>query len=112
MKDSSSFSAAERLESLKAGAVAAFAMFLGFGAIVAGNSLMLADRFDVLASLHIEAIDLNFALRGTIALLSGFLFGVTYRYAIRRDVNPQLKSGVVWAFGLVRFRTVGCWIVV
>jgi hypothetical protein len=36
------------------------------------------------------------------ALVGGFLFGVTYRYAIRRDTNPQLKSGVVLAFGLVR----------
>lgn len=102
MKESSSFSVAERLESLKAGAVAAFAMFLGFGAIAAGNSLILVDRLDFLASLQVRAIDLNFAFRGTIALLGGFLFGVTYRYAIRNDTNPQLKSGVVLAFGLVR----------
>jgi hypothetical protein len=27
---------------------------------------------------------------------------VNYRYAIRTDTNPQLKSGVVLAFGLVR----------
>ena len=36
-------------------------------------------------------------------LLSCVLFGVTYRYAVRRDVgNLQLKSGVAAAFGLVR----------
>jgi hypothetical protein len=37
-----------------------------------------------------------------IAALSGFLFGVTCRYAIRQDENPHLSSGVVLAFGLVR----------
>ena len=37
-----------------------------------------------------------------IAGASGFLFGVTYRYVIRRDRNPHLNSGAVLAFGLVR----------
>ncbi|MEG3851094.1 hypothetical protein QT971_27815 [Microcoleus sp. herbarium19] len=102
MKDSSNFSAAERVESLKAGAVAALSCLLGFGAIALANTLILARRWDFLASLQLGQLDLNFATRGTIAFLSGFLFGVTYRYAIRRDVNPQLKSGAVLAFGLVR----------
>ncbi len=102
VKDSSNFSVAERLESLKAGAVAALSCLFGFGAIALGNSLILARRWDFLASLQVRQLDLNFAIRGTIALLGGFLFGVTYRYAIRRDVNPQLKSGAVLAFGLVR----------
>lgn len=36
-------------------------------------------------------------------LLSCALFGVTFRYAVRRDLgNLQLKSGVAAAFGLVR----------
>ena len=34
--------------------------------------------------------------------VSGFLFGMTYRYVIRDDRNPHLKSGAVLAFGLVR----------
>jgi len=102
VKDSSNFSFAERVESLKAGSVAAFSVFLGFGAIALVNSLILAQRWDSLASLQVRAIDLNFAFRGVMALLGGFLFGVTYRYAIRRDTNPHLKSGVVLAFGLVR----------
>ncbi|MEG4799537.1 hypothetical protein QUB63_05210 [Microcoleus sp. ARI1-B5] len=101
MKDSSNFSFAERVESLKAGSVAALSCLLGFGTIALVN-LILAQRWDSLASLQVRGIDLNFALRGAIALLGGFLFGVTYRYAIRRDTNPQLKSGVVLAFGLVR----------
>ena len=102
MKDSSNFSPAERVESLKAGSVAALSCLLGFGAIALVNSLILANRWDFLASLRVREVDLNFAFRGSIALLGGFLFGVTYRYAIRRDTNPQLKSGVVLAFGLVR----------
>ncbi|MHC5829829.1 MAG: hypothetical protein ACYT04_81365, partial [Nostoc sp.] len=39
---------------------------------------------------------------GAIAFFSGLLFGVTYRYIIRSDKNPQLKAGGVLAFGLVR----------
>lgn len=37
------------------------------------------------------------------AALSCAAFGVTYRYAVRRDVeNSELKGGVVGAFGLAR----------
>jgi len=37
------------------------------------------------------------------AALSCAVFGVTYRYAVRRDVeNSELKGGVVGAFGLAR----------
>ena len=31
-----------------------------------------------------------------------FLYGVVYRYAVRNDVNPQLKTGVIGAFAIVR----------
>jgi hypothetical protein len=102
VKDSSNFSPAERVESLKAGSVAAFSCLLAFGSIALVNSLILAQRWDALAGLQVREIDLNFGLRGLMALVGGFLFGVTYRYAIRCDTNPQLKSGVVLAFGLVR----------
>ena len=102
MKDLSNFSAAERVESLKAGAVAALSCLCGFGAIALVNTLILGQWWDFLAGLQVRAIDLNFGFRGLMALLGGFLFGVTYRYAIRRDTNPRLKSGVVLAFGLVR----------
>ncbi|WP_236612411.1 hypothetical protein [Picosynechococcus sp. NKBG15041c] len=37
-----------------------------------------------------------------IAAISGALFALTYRYAIRMDKNPQLNGGVVLAFTLVR----------
>ncbi|WP_414153323.1 hypothetical protein [Nostoc commune] len=39
---------------------------------------------------------------GAVASFTGLLFGVTYRYIIRSDKNPQLKAGGVLAFGLVR----------
>jgi hypothetical protein len=103
VKDLSNFSPGERVESLKAGSLAGLSCLLAFGAIALVNTLILAQRWDALASLQVRAIDLNFGLRGLMALLGGFLFGVTYRYAIRQDVNPQLKSGVVLAFGLVRW---------
>jgi hypothetical protein len=102
VKESSNFSPAERVESLKAGSVAAFSCLLAFGSIALVNTLILAQRWDALAGLQVREIDLNFGLRGLMALVGGFLFGVTYRYAIRRDTNPQLKFGVVLAFGLVR----------
>ena len=36
-------------------------------------------------------------------LVSCFLFGLTYRYIVRRDLeNTNLKAGAVAAFGLVR----------
>jgi hypothetical protein len=45
---------------------------------------------------------LSTAVSLAIAGLSGALFALTYRYAIRQDTNPQLKAGVVLAFALVR----------
>lgn len=101
MNDSSNFSAAERLESLKAGSLAALSLLLAFGLVAIANNLILA-KLPALTTLQTTAIDLNLVVRCAIASISGFLFGVTYRYAIRRDTNPQLKAGVVLAFGLVR----------
>jgi hypothetical protein len=99
---SSNFSPAERIESLKAGALAGFSALLTFGIILAANSFILARQFELLASLQIEEWGWEVGFRGAIALISGFLFGVTYRYIVRQDRNPQLKTGAVLAFGLVR----------
>lgn len=99
---SSNFSPAERIESLKAGALAGFSALLTFGIILGGNSFILARRFELLTTLQIEAWGWEVGFRGAIALISGFLFGVTYRYIVREDRNPQLKAGAVLAFGLVR----------
>lgn len=99
---SSNFTFAERIESLKAGTLAGISLFLAFGAIALGNSLILAQKFESLANLEILALSWDTLLQGAIAFISGFLFGVTYRYIIRQDSNPHLKSGAVVAFGSVR----------
>jgi len=88
---------AERLESLKAGAISAIS------ALVAYSSLALASLWLT----HFQEGEIAWSGTGlgissSIALLNGFLFGVTYRYIIRADQNPHLKSGAVLAFGLVR----------
>ncbi|MBD2346416.1 hypothetical protein [Anabaena subtropica] len=92
---------AERLESLKAGIVGGFA--LGFAFLITSeiNTLVLAKYFPILRSLQI-GVNWPWLLSGAIAGFSGLLFGVTYRYIIRTDENPQLKTGAVMAFGLVR----------
>ncbi|GMH33662.1 hypothetical protein BSKO_01496 [Bryopsis sp. KO-2023] len=77
----------ERIESVKAGAIA-----------LVGGAISLAPL--------IWASGAS-ATSGTLSLLAGLgscgLFGITYRYAVSADVeNRQLKSGVVTAFGLVR----------
>lgn len=92
---------AERLESLKAGILGSFA--LGFAFVVTSfvNTLVLAKYFPTLASLQID-FDWQWWVSGLVAAFCGLLFGVTYRYIIRFDQNPQLKAGGVLAFGLVR----------
>lgn len=89
----SRFTAAERLASLKVAVVGGVVA----GLVTAGLEL-LPDPLNFTASL----ITLNFWLQTAIAGLSGALFALTYRYAIRQDENPQLKTGVVLAFTLVR----------
>ncbi|HEY9859056.1 MAG TPA: hypothetical protein V6D16_06095 [Candidatus Obscuribacterales bacterium] len=93
---------AERIESLKAGTLAALSVCVAFAAIALVNSQVLATEFASLAGLQIVKIDAHLLMSGAIAILAGFLFGVTYRYVIREDQNPHLKSGAVLAFGLVR----------
>jgi hypothetical protein len=87
----------ERIESLKAGTLAAIAAAIPFVFIHLMQEVITADS-PVLVSL-ITWVSL---IQTAIVLISGFLFGVTYRYAVRQDANPQLKAGTVMAFGLVR----------
>lgn len=93
---------AERLESLKAGIIGGLALVLAFIATSLVNTLVLAKYFSLFATVGIEPLTLHFLLSGAIACFSGLLFGVTYRYIIRKDNNPHLKTGGVFAFGLVR----------
>ncbi|MEM7796707.1 MAG: hypothetical protein AAF579_19905 [Cyanobacteria bacterium P01_C01_bin.118] len=78
----------ERIESIKAGGVAGLTG-LGIGAF--------------LVALHPDVDGFNgYVLRIAVATVTAFLFGVTYRYIVRNDVNPHLKSGAVGAFALTR----------
>lgn len=83
----------ERLESIKAGGVGAGAAILAWGGLRLAHAL-----YPPLLS----PIPTYFPASAAIALFSGFLFGITYRYIIRQDRYPHLKSGAVGAFGLVR----------
>ncbi|WP_315790794.1 hypothetical protein [Fischerella sp. JS2] len=93
---------AERLESLKAGTLAALCLLSAFGITSLIDSLVLAKYFPALGSLGVELLNLQFLVSAAIATFSGLLFGVTYRYIIRQDQNLQLKNGGVLAFGFVR----------
>ncbi|MGC9524167.1 MAG: hypothetical protein ACP5D7_01360 [Limnospira sp.] len=93
MNPSSNFTPAERLESLRAGILAAVSL-TAIALFLQGVNSLLLDRPLV--------PDLDLAVWGAIAGASGFLFGATYRYIIRRDDNSHLKQGAVLAFGLVR----------
>ena len=81
----------ERIESLKSGVLGALSFCLAYGTSLLANSLLLGGAWEI-----------NLLVKLAIALLSGFLFGVTYRYILRSDRNPFLKDGAVLAFGLVR----------
>jgi hypothetical protein len=82
----------ERIESLQVGSISALAfvipylVFLGIHNLFFGESITLISAFVKISG----------------AIISGFLFGVTYRYVVRHDDNPHLKDGTVAAFALVR----------
>lgn len=92
--------AVERVESLKAGFVGAVVAAIAFLVMMGGAWTVLgAAAF----SLWIKSLlTLIPVIQVAIAGLSGFLFGVTYRYIVRNDQNSHLKQGAVLAFGLVR----------
>ncbi|MFQ4141215.1 hypothetical protein [Chlorogloeopsis sp. ULAP02] len=92
----------ERLQSLKAGVLGGFCLFLAYLITSLLNSLVLTEHFSALSDLDIKSLDWRFLLSISFVTFSGFLFGATYRYIIRQDQNPHLKSGGVLAFGLVR----------
>ena len=82
----------ERIESVKAG-------------IVGAGAFSITELIVLFAEIIIPVLTLNPS--GTIidiaiGAISGFLFGVTYRYIIRGDRNSHLNDGAVFAFGLVR----------
>lgn len=103
MKDTNDM--VERLESLKAGIFGGLSVCLTFLITTFLNNLLLAKYFTALSILQINIQDWRWWISGAISCFCGLLFGVTYRYIIRSDDNPQLKAGGVLAFGLVRALT-------
>ncbi|KAJ3692736.1 hypothetical protein LUZ60_011831 [Juncus effusus] len=77
----------ERLESVKAGAISSFV------GTVASLPIILSQATD-LTQVFVHSL---------VFLISCGLFGVTFRYAVRRDLDDvQLKTGTAAAFGFVK----------
>lgn len=101
------FTPQERFESLKAGILAGTLAGAVFGLLMVINQFLffpgLPERWiaPILVNADVPAL-LAMGRSVLIATISGFLFGVAYRYVIRSDTNPQLQSGAVLAFSLVR----------
>lgn len=102
METPSTFTPQERWQSIKA------ALLCGIAAGTVAALLTGLHRWqslgipEVWMSLRGGLSGWSFWIGAVIAGISGGVFGLTYRYAVRCDQNPQLKSGVVLAFGLVR----------
>ena len=91
---------AERIESVKAGIGSAGAFAIAELAIILlGETIVKALSQDNLATVILNWESL---LQLSFGAISGFLFGVTYRYIIRDDRNSHLSDGAVFAFGLIR----------
>ena len=89
----------ERIESVKAGIVGAGAFTIAELIVMVANSLIIP----VLTPNPLGMIvDWRWLIQLAIGAISGFLFGVAYRYIIRGDRNSHLNDGAVLAFGLVR----------
>ena len=80
----------------------------GFIAGVTGGGLLLLNRVAALgwgaavSSTLGGLAGITFWVSVAIAALSGALFGITYRYVVRQDPSSYLRSGVIFAFSLVR----------
>ncbi|MEM6256538.1 MAG: hypothetical protein AAF821_26830, partial [Cyanobacteria bacterium P01_D01_bin.156] len=86
----------ERIESVKAGIIAAL-VGLAVGVVLVGLDSFLAGSGALTQPWVLQAIR-----RIVVGTVCCFLFGVTYRYIIRQDPNPHLRSGAVGAFALTR----------
>ncbi|WP_246142053.1 hypothetical protein [Hyella patelloides] len=91
----------ERIESVKAGILSSAVFGVMDGMIILTNSYLAIELEVNFQQWQITSI-IDFGWHLAIAFISGFLFGVTYRYVIRGDRNSHLQDGAVLAFGLVR----------
>lgn len=94
----------ERLESIKAAILSSFGAIFAFIIISEFNNLVLVKLtiFNIEKISIVATLTSHWWVSAGIAVFSGLLFGVTYRYIIRTDNNLQLKAGGVMAFALVR----------
>ncbi|MEM0981375.1 MAG: hypothetical protein AAGH78_14010 [Cyanobacteria bacterium P01_H01_bin.58] len=98
----SRFTPTERLESLKAGCVGGACGGVVSLAEKTVNMLLTPGQAFVGLFSTLNLASLTLLVNIAVNILSGALFALTYRYAVRGDNNPQLKIGVVLAFSLVR----------
>lgn len=84
-----------RLESVKSGLIGA-----GVISLVSVVAMLSAVAFNL--PLLAPVSSLSWLVNLTVAIASGFFFGVTYRYIVRQDDNLHLGGGAVGAFALVR----------
>lgn len=87
----------ERIESLKVGAIAACAFTVTYGVMLLAR--LVWSQWMVALAIPTGT---DLLVKAGVAWLSGFLFGVTYRYIVSQNQNSYLKDGVVFAFALVR----------
>jgi hypothetical protein len=80
----------EKLESVKAAVISA----------VGGSLAVIPYAIIKGALMHFNS-EWEFNIDGLL-ILTAPLFGITFRYAIRRDNNPNLKQGVIGAFVITR----------
>ena len=99
---SSSSHAAERRESLKAGLLSAVVTGFVFAGTVTVNHWVFAPLFPGLWVLQMQSLNLAGLGSGILAVVTGALFGITYRYIVRTDANPHLRSGAVMVFSVTR----------
>ena len=98
----------ERIESVKAGSLSGIAAGVSYCLFLTVDRLLLGgcSRFSFPSGgfANTEAMPalVSLCLEVSMAVVTGFLFGVTYRYIIRTDRNDHLNTGAVLAFGLVR----------
>ncbi|MCC0177349.1 hypothetical protein I4641_10210 [Waterburya agarophytonicola K14] len=90
----------ERTESVKAGIVGAGTFAISELVFFLAKEIAI----NTFSAYNLTPVFLNgeLLLQLAIGAVSGFLFGVTYRYIIRDDRNFHLNDGAVLAFGLVR----------
>jgi hypothetical protein len=88
----------ERIESVKAGIVGAVAFAVARLTFTIVKNLFFVPVLNFAPTI----CDWTWTIQLAIGAVSGFLFGVTYRYIVRDDRNSHLNDGAVLAFGLVR----------